>query len=385
MIGFEKIKPKLLVAVDTYYPKKDGVLIFLEKVLPQLTEVYDITVISPRFAKKERRIAGCKIIRLETSKRFKIAGYRSASFSLKNRKKIAKEVKKSDIVWSQDLALIGALAIHYAKKYKKPSINYVHQLTWEQAVDVLKTNEKIKEVISRIIRIAVTHLYNKCDLIMIPYKDLEEDLNKKGVGTKKVVVQLGMDHDKFSPPENKEEAKRKIGISPEMKVIGYCGRLSKEKDLTTLRDAFKNAKKSFRKCSLLIVGSGYEKSLFKGMKDVKVTGYVSNTVPYYQAMDLFVMPSLTETTSLATLEAMSCKLTVIATRVGFINTYIRDRINGFFFPESNSYVLGKKIDILLRNSSIRKEVGEFARKTIIQRFSWDKTVSDIKKVIEELY
>ena len=45
------------------------------------------------------------------------------------------------------------------------------------------------------------------------------------------------------------------------------------------------------------------------------------------------MPSLTETTSLATLEAMSCGLPVIASKVGFIKDYIAKGHNGIFFPK----------------------------------------------------
>ena len=57
-------------------------------------------------------------------------------------------------------------------------------------------------------------------------------LNK--IKTLKAIVYLGTDTTKFIPPESKYEAKRRLGINPKDFVIGYCGRVSREKDLLTL-------------------------------------------------------------------------------------------------------------------------------------------------------
>ena len=135
---------------------------------------------------------------------------------------------------------------------------------------------------------------------------------------------------------------------------------------------------------MLLVGSGPEKKLqnIKERNDVKITGFVSNVVPYLQAMDIFVLPSSTETTSLATVEAMSCSLPVIVTKVGYLKEYVIDRKNGVFFPVHNDYVLRRKLEKLISNEPGRKMLGENARKTVIERFSWDKTVEQIKKALD---
>jgi len=383
-MNLEVTKPKLLVAVDTYYPKKDGVLIFLEKVLPKLTDTFDITILAPKFTKKVKKIKNCKIVRLETYKNIKLVGYKSVKVSFKNSRTIKKYVKKTDIVWSQDLAYIGALSIYYGKKFKKPTINFVHQITTEHAVDILKTNQRVKNILAKVIKKLTDWLYNHCDLLMVPYPELAFMLNQKDIASKKEVITLGVDAEKFSPPNNKDKAKTKIGISPDLKVIGYCGRLSKEKSLETLKEAYEKVKATYKNCCLLIVGTGPEKKELKSIKDTIIVGSVKNPASYYQAMDLFIMPSLTETTSLATLEAMATGLTVVSTKVGYIKTYIKDRINGFFFPKENAYVLSKKIEILLKNDEMRKEVGKRARQTTIKDFSWNKTINNIRKSIEKL-
>jgi glycosyltransferase involved in cell wall biosynthesis len=167
-------------------------------------------------------------------------------------------------------------------------------------------------------------------------------------------------------------------------VIGYCGRISKEKDIKTLMRAYISLKEFNKNIFLLLVGSGPKRDVqhIKERKDIKVTGFVSNVVPYLQAMDIFVLPSLTETTSLATIEAMSCSLPVIVTRVGYMKEYIKDRENGMFFPRRNDYVLRRKIQKLIANEPARRMLGENARQTVLEQFSWSNTVKQIRKVLE---
>ena len=98
-------------------------------------------------------------------------------------------------------------------------------------------------------------------------------------------------------------------------------------------------------------------------------------------MDIYVMPSLTETNSLATMEAMACGVPVISTPVGFLKDYIRHGYNGYFFPRRDSYALSKRLSELLGNPQVRKAMSENARRTIVERFSWDRTAEELMQAI----
>ena len=143
---------KLLIATDTYFPKRDGVIVFLNKIIPRLVDKFDITIIAPAYEEEIITIANTQIIGLPVSKSLKLAGYHSIQFSSKNLNRLKKAVKETDIVWSQDLATIGALAIYYAKKYKKPSVNYVHQITEEHVADLLPLPRLLKPLAHIFIR-----------------------------------------------------------------------------------------------------------------------------------------------------------------------------------------------------------------------------------------
>ena len=228
--------------------------------------------------------------------------------------------------------------------------------------------------------------YNMCDILICPTDEVMYKYEKNGVHVPKKVVPLGTDTEKFRPPENKDEAKLKLRIDPSMKIIGFTGRIGREKDLITLYRAFRRLEKNHHDARLLIVGKGVREleNMFSSSRNIIMPGFVDNVVDYLQAMDIYVLPSLTETSSLSTMEAMSCQLPVVTTPVGYVKEYIREKYNGMFFPFHNSLVLSMKLEMLLENKELRQELGRNARKTIQERFNWDKTVDAIKVILERI-
>jgi glycosyltransferase involved in cell wall biosynthesis len=148
--------------------------------------------------------------------------------------------------------------------------------------------------------------------------------------------------------------------------------------------AFNKLYKENSNVRLLIVGGGIEEQeeMLKSKPGIIFTGSKDDVVPYYQAMDIYVLPSLIETTSLTTMEAMSCGLPVLSTKVGFVKDYIKHNTNGMFFPKRNSYILRKKIENLIENRKLREDLGKNARETIKEKFRWMITVQKIKKILE---
>jgi glycosyltransferase involved in cell wall biosynthesis len=113
-------------------------------------------------------------------------------------------------------------------------------------------------------------------------------------------------------------------------------------------------------------------------------GGTNNVVPYLQAMDIYCLSSLTETTSLATLEAMACGVPILATKVGFVRDYIKQGVNGLFFKKGNSYELAREIELLLKQTELRRKIGAEARRTVEREFDWNKTAREIEETIENM-
>ena len=374
-------KKNLLIASDCFLPRWDGIARFLLEIIPYLTRYYNVTVMAPKFEGKMRRIPKIRLVRFRLGI-ITLGDYRAA---VPNKKTIIQEVKKADIIFTQTIGPIGKNTIEIAKKHKKKVVAYTHSIEWE-LVPHSAGYITLKSLFNKIALRIAKRLYGKCDLLMVPSLEISELLGWQGIRTKKVIVPLGTNTEEFVPPRDKAKAKELIKINPKDTVIGFSGRLGREKDIPTLYRAFRRLEKKYSNLSLLVVGKGVSelKRMLKRRKNIMLVEFTNNIVPYLQAMDIYVLPSLTETTSISTLEAMSCGLPVIVTPVGSLPGYIQNNYNGIFFPKRDPYRLEKKLSRLINNPGLRKTIGDNARKTVKEKFSWENTFKEMKKVFESL-
>ena len=107
-----------------------------------------------------------------------------------------------------------------------------------------------------------------------------------------------------------------------------------------------------------------------------------NIEKYIRLFDIYVSSSLTETTSLSTVEAMTTGIPVICTPAGYIPDYVEHGKNGYIFPFKDSYTLSKLLE-KLKDSETRKRIGENARKKAKEVFSWSKTAKRIEQVLTQ--
>ncbi|MBT8114541.1 MAG: glycosyltransferase family 4 protein, partial [Arenicella sp.] len=85
-------------------------------------------------------------------------------------------------------------------------------------------------------------------------------------------------------------------------------------------------------------------------------------------IDIFIVPSFQEGLCIAALEAMSCGVPVVSTRCGGPENYIVDGENGLLC-DHNPTSVSKAVVQLLLDSEKRKQLGECARQTVVERFS----------------
>ncbi|MBT5740220.1 glycosyltransferase, partial [Candidatus Woesearchaeota archaeon] len=319
---------------------------------------------------------------LELSKKLKLSGYPGIKIlSLKNNRLIKKAVKAADVLFVQELGPTGVKAVHYAHKFKIPSVMYIHNTHWDFFAEYFSFLPKI---INKLVKRFFVHYFNRNSALLVPYRNLENELKKAGVKAPIEVARLGVDIHRFSPVKDKTAIRKKLGLPLDKKIIGYVGRISREKNVQILIEAFKKLQTE-EDVYLLLVGDGPQDQvqLGKKTKKCKMTGFVNNVEEYLQAMDIFVMPSLTETTSLATLEAMATGLPVVVTKVGFMQYYITKNYNGLFFPRNSATMLAIKIEKLLRDQELRGQLGEQARKTVAYSFSWDRSINKMKRLLKK--
>jgi glycosyltransferase involved in cell wall biosynthesis len=375
------MKKKLVIATDNFLPRWDGIARFLSEIIPRLTEQYEITVIAPDFGTYED--PSITIVKIPLSKMLRVGDFPVPKFK---RMKINRIVRRADIIFTQTIGPIGALAIQAGKRHHKPVVAFIHSIEWDLLPKAI-SSIFLKKYAQLFTKKIAKRLYNKCNLLIVPSNYVADTLTWNSVLTPSDIVNLGVDTEKFKPVENasvKKELRLKMEVNPDDIILGYHGRISMEKDLMTLLRAFTRLQLTHKNIKLLIVGDGLEsiKKQLASRKDVLLVGAKNNPVPYLQAMDIYCLTSLTETTCLSMLEAMSCSLAVVSTEVGFIKSYVKNNVNGLFFQKQNPYHLAKQIERLLADADMRMRLGENARKTVVERFSWEKTASGIIHALE---
>jgi glycosyltransferase involved in cell wall biosynthesis len=118
--------------------------------------------------------------------------------------------------------------------------------------------------------------------------------------------------------------------------------------------------------------------------DVIFTGELSDPLPAYAAMDVFVLPSAQpEPFGGVIMEAMGMGLPVIATNIGGSVEQVADGETGYLVPPGAPMELAEKLELLLRDASLRARFGHAGRKRIAERFTLQGMVGKIVRVYEE--
>jgi len=171
-------------------------------------------------------------------------------------------------------------------------------------------------------------------------------------------------------------------------IIGYIGRVEKNKNLMQLVYAFKKVNAIFPKTKLHIVGDGKylniienEIKKIKLQSSVKLLGFKKDIIYQLNLMDLFVFPSISEGMPNSILEAMSVGLPTIGFNVSGVRDLIVNEFNGLLLNNISIESLSESILHLIRDDSLRKRLGQNAQLSIKR----DHSVKSMVRSFEEQY
>lgn len=189
----------------------------------------------------------------------------------------------------------------------------------------------------------------------------------------------------------REEARNRLGVETDDKIVLYTGRFLREKGVDVLLDSVPKVLKKSPKTLFLLVGGGYDEKLVSGwvekngkFKDkVKVIPYLPyNSMPAaYIASDVLVQPSLAEGLSRSVMEAMACGLPIVASKVGGNPELVNDA-TGVLAKAGSSRQTAKAIVSLLGKN--HRQMGLNARKQMLEKYSVKRRVDSFIKLYEKL-
>jgi glycosyltransferase involved in cell wall biosynthesis len=186
-------------------------------------------------------------------------------------------------------------------------------------------------------------------------------------------------------------AERHAAAAVAKKEIIFVGRLVERKGVKYLIEAFRRIHKSIPH-ELIIIGDGPERSQLEesvtrsGLESrVKFPGKISDDrlYGYYRSCSFLVLPAVydkkgdTEGLGVVLLEAMSYAKPVIASNVGGITDIVVDGENGLLVPPANPDALAQAVMKLARGRELRRRYGKQARKTVDEKFNWDRIIKNL--------
>jgi glycosyltransferase involved in cell wall biosynthesis len=279
---------------------------------------------------------------------------------------------------------LGLAALAIAKIMKVP-ISGTYHTAIPQYAHILTGDAAIEELVWRY----TTWFYDQLNLILVPSTSTECELIGKGIDPGKIsLFPRGVDTVRFHPAKrNVAYLKEQFGAGDGPKIL-YVGRISKEKDLSSLANAFKKLIKTTDKVELVLVGDGpYTnelKELLAGTPSI-FTGYREGEelATIYASCDLFAFPSATDTFGNVVLEAQASGLPVIVSDSGGPQENIIRHKTGEVIPAGDTEALLQSLNSLLADRTRLKEMGKAARLNMENR-SYERAFDGTWRIYERL-
>jgi glycosyltransferase involved in cell wall biosynthesis len=234
----------------------------------------------------------------------------------------------------------------------------------------------------------IQRLRQHVDIFLTISREIEAELAAEGIDPARCrFLPNGVDTHIYQPVDvrTKKEIRATLGL-PDGSICLFSGRLAPEKGLDTLLESWKKISAGHPQAHLLLLGSGPQEAALRKMAGERVIfgGYVPDPCLYYQACDIFVLPSQTEGLSNAMLEAMACGLPVVATRVGAAQELNPKGENGRLVPAGSAQELAQALDFFLSNPAEGRRMGANGRNFIQNAYSLDQTLARLMAVYAEL-
>ena len=175
---------------------------------------------------------------------------------------------------------------------------------------------------------------------------------------------------------DRDAARAAIGVPPDARVIGFVGRVVRDKGLVELAEAWCTLREEFPNLHLLLVGpfephdplpAETETTLRQDTR-VHLTGAVEDMPPMYATMDVVVLPTYREGYPNVLLEAAAMQLPVVATRVSGCVDAVRDGVTGTLTPPRDAEALAASLRRYLVDPELRRQHGLAARGRAVSSF-----------------
>jgi len=263
---------------------------------------------------------------------------------------------------------VGLTALLAAKMLNLQTSGIYHT-DFPQYVRILTDDSFLESVAWRFMH----WFYGQLDTVFVNSAEYRRSWIARGFAPEKLkILPRGLDTTLFTPERRDVAFWKKFGEKNGAVRLLYVGRISKEKDLDVLAQAYRQLRDEGLSVQLYLVGEGpYYESLNNSLPEAVFTGYLrgADLATAYASADVFVFPSTTDTFGNVVIEAQASGIPVIVSDTGGPKELVEDNVNGIVTKSRNVEDLARAIRELVTNDNKRSEMSQRARQSVIDR-SW---------------
>jgi 1,2-diacylglycerol 3-alpha-glucosyltransferase len=286
-----------------------------------------------------------------------------------------------DVFHAHHPFLLGPAAARLARRAGRPVV-FTYHTRYEKYAHYVPLTRAVVETAA--VRLS-TRFAARVDAVIAPSVVVRDELGRRGVRAPVAVIPTGVDLAHFRPGD-RPAARRALGLPADDPVLLYVGRLDREKSVDRVLLAFERVASTVPRARLLVVGHGKEaERLRRRAATLSAAGGVQflgvrahDTLPLcYQAADLFVFASETETQGLVLAEAAACGLPAVAVNASGCDEVVRDGETGLLTKGADTALAEAAIGLLLdgdRRAAMAARAREVAEREFDVRLQIDRTL-----------
>ena len=287
-----------------------------------------------------------------------------------------------DVFHAHHPFLLGPAAARLARRLDRPLV-FTYHTRYEKYAHYVPLS---RAVVERAAVALSARFARRADAVIAPSARVRDELLRHGVQAPLAVIPTGVDLDRFRPG-NRRAARQALGLSLDELLLLYVGRLDREKSVDRVLLAFDYVATTLPQARLVLVGQGKEAANLKTLAArlpcaARVTflgARAHDTLAVcYQAADLFVFASETETQGLVLAEAAACGLAAVAVIAPGCDEVVSDGLTGVLAKGDPTALAEAAIGLLLdheRRAAMGARARAIAEREFDVRLQMDRTLA----------
>lgn len=250
---------------------------------------------------------------------------------------------------------------------------------------------------TRAVKWPLRRIYAQADAVACISQVLQREAIAFGIPAERVhLLPNAIDMNRFKPlsEADRTERRRVHGLAPDDVACVYVGRLSREKGVLELVEAWKQVQPA--RATLLLAGPDMPGSPWDagpaarafveqhGLgQSVRFLGPTTDVAGVLRIADVAVQPSHFEALGLSAIEALACGVPVVASDVGGLPDFVRDSENGRLVPVQDVGALSRALNELITDRAVRASMAARARASVAD---YDEQVvfARMQRLLDEL-